>query len=80
MLEDGDRCDHAQVRTHHAGSDHRSLVKNEGELINEGEVLVEIETEKIVCEVQSPASGTLQSIVAAVGAVAPVGGTIAVIG
>ena len=54
-------------------------LKNQGEPVTEGEVLVEIETEKIVCEVQAPASGTLQSICAAVGTVTPVGGTIAVI-
>jgi pyruvate dehydrogenase E2 component (dihydrolipoamide acetyltransferase) len=54
-------------------------LKNEGAPVAEGETLVEIETEKIVCEVESPAAETLDKICAAPGTVAPVGETIGVI-
>jgi pyruvate/2-oxoglutarate dehydrogenase complex dihydrolipoamide acyltransferase (E2) component len=55
-------------------------LKNPGEKVTEGETLLEIETEKIVCEVQAPASGTLSEICVPEGTVAPVGGKLAVIG
>jgi len=54
-------------------------LKNEGDPVSEGETLVEIETEKIVCELESPAAGTLAKICAVPGTVAPVGETIGII-
>ncbi len=57
----------------------RALERKAGDPVTEGETLVEIETEKIVCEVESPAAGTLDKICAAPGTVAPVGETIGVI-
>jgi pyruvate dehydrogenase E2 component (dihydrolipoamide acetyltransferase) len=54
-------------------------LKNEGDPVAEGETLVEIETEKIVCEVESPAAGTLDKICAAPGTVVPAGETIGAI-
>src|SRR4030095_13542584 len=44
-----------------------------------GERIVEIETDKITVEIESPASGVLQDVTALEGEVVPVGRTIAVI-
>jgi len=52
----------------------------EGEPINEGAPLLEIETEKIAAVVPSPATGVLGRIVADVGAKLPVGALLALIG
>src|SRR6201993_2976159 len=51
--------------------------KKEGERITKGEPLLEIETDKAVVEVEAPADGILAGITADVGAVVPVGQTIA---
>jgi len=51
--------------------------KKEGERVSKGEPLLEIETDKAVVEVESPAEGILAGITAPVGAVIPVGETIA---
>ena len=51
--------------------------KKEGESVRKGEPLLEIETDKAVVEVEAPGDGTLVGITADVGAVIPVGETIA---
>jgi pyruvate/2-oxoglutarate dehydrogenase complex dihydrolipoamide acyltransferase (E2) component len=54
-------------------------LKNEGDAITAGEPLLEIETEKIVCEVEASATGTLQKIIAPAGTTVPVSTVIAMI-
>src|SRR5690348_15293518 len=51
--------------------------KKEGERVAKGEPLLEIETDKAVVEVEAPGDGILAGITANVGAVIPVGETIA---
>jgi len=51
--------------------------KKEGESVVKGEPLLEIETDKAVVEVEAPGDGILAGITADVGAVIPVGETIA---
>src|ERR1700704_106726 len=51
--------------------------KKEGERVTKGEPLLEIETDKAVVEVEAPGDGILAGITADVGAVVPVGETIA---
>jgi pyruvate dehydrogenase E2 component (dihydrolipoamide acetyltransferase) len=51
--------------------------KKEGERVTKGEPLLEIETDKAVVEVESPGDGILAGVTASVGAVIPVGETIA---
>jgi pyruvate dehydrogenase E2 component (dihydrolipoamide acetyltransferase) len=51
--------------------------KKEGERVTKGEPLLEIETDKAVVEVEAPGDGILAGITAEVGAVIPVGQTIA---
>jgi pyruvate dehydrogenase E2 component (dihydrolipoamide acetyltransferase) len=51
--------------------------KKEGERVAKGEPLLEIETDKAVVEVEAPGDGILAGITAEVGAVIPVGVTIA---
>ena len=51
--------------------------KKEGDRVNKGEPLLEIETDKAVLEVEAPADGILAGITAAAGADIPVGQTIA---
>ena len=51
--------------------------KKEGESVRKGEPLLEIETDKAVVEVEAPGDGMLAGITADVGAVVPVGETIA---
>jgi len=51
--------------------------KKEGERVIKGEPLLEIETDKAVVEVEAPGDGILTGITADVGAVIPVGQTIA---
>jgi pyruvate dehydrogenase E2 component (dihydrolipoyllysine-residue acetyltransferase) len=51
--------------------------KKEGERVTKGEALLEIETDKAVVEVEAPGDGILAGITAEVGAVVPVGQTIA---
>jgi pyruvate dehydrogenase E2 component (dihydrolipoamide acetyltransferase) len=51
--------------------------KKEGERVSKGEPLLEIETDKAVVEVEAPGDGILAGITADVGAVIPVGETIA---
>lgn len=51
--------------------------KNEGDRVSKGEPLLEIETDKAVVEVEAPGDGILAGVTAQVGAVIPVGETIA---
>src|ERR1700674_6008031 len=51
--------------------------KKEGESVSKGEPLLEIETDKAVVEIEAPGDGILAGIAAEVGAVIPVGETIA---
>lgn len=55
-------------------------VKKEGETINKGDVLAEIETDKATVEVESSAAGTVLSLLVNEGDVVPVSAPIAVIG
>jgi pyruvate dehydrogenase E2 component (dihydrolipoamide acetyltransferase) len=55
-------------------------VKNEGEAINKGDVLAEIETDKATVEVESSASGVVLKHLVDQGAVVPVSTPIAVVG
>jgi pyruvate dehydrogenase E2 component (dihydrolipoamide acetyltransferase) len=50
-----------------------------GDQVTKGEALLEVETDKAVVEVESPATGTLSSITAEAGTEVPIGSTIAVI-
>jgi pyruvate dehydrogenase E2 component (dihydrolipoamide acetyltransferase) len=51
--------------------------KKEGESVTKGEPLLEIETDKAVVEIEAPGDGILAGVTADVGAVIPVGETIA---
>ena len=55
-------------------------VKNEGENVNKGDVLAEIETDKATVEVESSASGVVRKLLVDEGSVVPVGDPIAVVG
>jgi pyruvate dehydrogenase E2 component (dihydrolipoamide acetyltransferase) len=55
-------------------------VRNEGENINKGDVLAEIETDKATVEVESSASGVVRKLLVDQGAVVPIGAAIAIIG
>jgi pyruvate dehydrogenase E2 component (dihydrolipoamide acetyltransferase) len=55
-------------------------LKKEGERIEKGEPLVEVETEKISSELEAPASGVLLKITAEKGATVPVSGLLGIIG
>ncbi len=54
-----------------------SWLKKEGDAIRKGEPLPEIETDKVVVELEAPADGVLAGVKAAAGDVVPVGQTIA---
>ncbi len=55
-------------------------LKKEGETINKGEVLAEIETDKATVEVESSASGVLRKLLVDEGTVVPISTPIAVVG
>ncbi len=55
-------------------------VKKEGETVNKGEVLAEIETDKATVEVESSAEGIVRKLLVDEGAVVPVNTPIAVVG
>lgn len=55
-------------------------LKSETDTIKKGDVLCEVETEKIVFEVEAPADGVLLKIVVPEGGLAPIFSTIAIIG
>ncbi len=54
-------------------------LKAPGDTVKKGEPLVEIETDKVTVEIESPASGTLRDVTAREGDVVPVGQAIALI-
>jgi pyruvate dehydrogenase E2 component (dihydrolipoamide acetyltransferase) len=54
-----------------------SWKKKEGESVRKGELLLEVETDKAVVEIEAAADGILGGVTAQVGAVIPVGQTIA---
>ena len=54
-------------------------LKAEGDAVTPGEVIVEIEAEKVTQEVEAPVAGVLESILAIEGDEIRVGATIAVI-
>src|ERR1700678_4581936 len=54
-----------------------SWLKKEGDAVAKGEPLLEIETDKAVMEIESPADGVLAGLKAQAGAEVPVGRTIA---
>lgn len=56
-----------------------SWLKREGDWVEKGEMLLEVETDKVSVEIESTASGTLSNITAVAGDVIPVGETIATI-
>jgi pyruvate/2-oxoglutarate dehydrogenase complex dihydrolipoamide acyltransferase (E2) component len=53
--------------------------KRPGELVSKGEILYEVETDKVVMEVASPVDGVLVEILASENQVLPVGAGICVI-
>ncbi len=55
-------------------------VRNEGENINKGDVLAEIETDKATVEVESSASGVVRRLLVDQGTVVPIGTAIAIVG
>jgi len=55
-------------------------VKNEGENVNKGDVLAEIETDKATVEVESSASGVIRKLLVEAGSVVPIGDPIAIVG
>ncbi len=55
-------------------------LKAEGETVEEGEELYEVETEKVNVEVESPAGGTVLKILAADGSTVPIGTVVAFLG
>jgi pyruvate dehydrogenase E2 component (dihydrolipoamide acetyltransferase) len=55
-------------------------VKNEGENVNKGDILAEIETDKATVEVESSASGVVRKLLVEEGSVVPIGDPIAIVG
>jgi pyruvate dehydrogenase E2 component (dihydrolipoamide acetyltransferase) len=55
-------------------------VRNEGETVNKGDVLAEIETDKATVEVESSASGVVRRLLVGQGAIVPIGAPIAIVG
>jgi len=55
-------------------------LKNEGDLVERGEPLFVVETEKVTEEVEAPATGILLKILSPVGSLVPVGEVVAAIG
>ena len=55
-------------------------LKREGDKVQRGEPLVELETEKVSFELESPAAGTLVKLLARESAEVPVGGALCEIG
>jgi 2-oxoglutarate dehydrogenase E2 component (dihydrolipoamide succinyltransferase) len=53
--------------------------KQEGDAVDAGETILEIETDKVTEEVEAPVSGTISEIVAVEGDEVKVGGLLAVI-
>src|SRR5262245_23680885 len=54
-------------------------LKHEGDAVNAGDILAEVETDKAVMELQARGAGVLRKVIAAEGATVPVGKLVAVI-
>ena len=54
-------------------------LKREGETVAKGELLLEVETDKVTVEIEAPADGTLEQVTAPDGAEVPVGSVIALV-
>lgn len=54
-------------------------LKREGDKVEKGEILLEVETDKAIIEVESPVYGVLEKILVENGIVVPVGQTIGII-
>lgn len=54
-------------------------MKQEGDMVQADEPILEIETEKITVEIQAPVAGRLSRIMAQAGMAAPVGAVLALI-
>ena len=54
-------------------------LKSEGDLVEEGDPLVEVETDKVDVAIESPIAGTLTQLVVDVGDVVAVGRLVAVV-
>jgi pyruvate dehydrogenase E2 component (dihydrolipoamide acetyltransferase) len=54
-------------------------LKRDGEAVQAGEPVVEIETEKITCEVEAPVNGVINKVLQPEGSVVPVGAPLALI-
>jgi pyruvate dehydrogenase E2 component (dihydrolipoamide acetyltransferase) len=54
--------------------------KKVGDTIHEGEVIVEVDTDKSTLEIESPASGTLLKILVQVNQTVPINTPIAIVG
>jgi pyruvate dehydrogenase E2 component (dihydrolipoamide acetyltransferase) len=55
-------------------------VKQEGENVNKGDILAEIETDKATVEVESSASGVVRKLLVEAGTIVPIGNPIAIVG
>src|SRR6266516_450431 len=55
-------------------------IKKEGDPVKKGEMLAEVETDKVNIEIEAFTSGTLRKILVSEGNSAPIGGAIALIG
>lgn len=56
-----------------------SWKKQEGDAVEKGEIILEVETDKAVAEVESPVSGTLEKILVVEGVTVPVNTALAII-
>ena len=56
-----------------------SWKKREGDAVSQGEIILEIETDKTTAEVECPASGTIERILVAEGETVPVNTPLATI-
>src|SRR5919202_6876182 len=54
-------------------------LRSEGDAVAKGDPILEVETDKVTVEIESPAAGTLSGVIAGEGAEVPVGQAIAVI-
>jgi pyruvate dehydrogenase E2 component (dihydrolipoamide acetyltransferase) len=54
-------------------------LKSPGDAVTKGEPILEIETDKVTCEIEAPASGILRDVTAREGDVVPVGQAIALV-
>ncbi|MGB8343753.1 MAG: lipoyl domain-containing protein, partial [Ktedonobacteraceae bacterium] len=55
-------------------------LKQEGDAVNKGEMLAEVETDKVNIEIEAFSAGVLRKILVPAGSAAPIGAPIALIG